>query len=106
MPPSCKFKLPPGPSGEPLFLVSSTRSGDRDVYTVGGRNWNLSPAEGALVPLTVVTVTSTVPAGSAGPVAVIRESETDLEPVSANAPYLTAVAPAKPQHGMVTLRTS
>jgi hypothetical protein len=103
MPPSCKVTLPPGPRGPPLFLVSSTRNGGRDVYTVGGRNWNLSPAEAALVPLNVVTVTSTVPAASAGLTAVICESETKVKLVAAGAPNLTAVAPVNPHPVMVTV---
>jgi hypothetical protein len=56
-------------------------------------NW--SAADAALVPLGVVTVTSTVPDGSAGLTAVIEVSEFAVKLAAATAPNLTAVAPVK-----------
>jgi hypothetical protein len=56
-------------------------------------NW--SAADAALVPLGVVTVTSTVPEGSAGLTAVIEVSELTVKLPAATAPKLTAVAPVK-----------
>ena len=71
-------------------------------FTVGGvkANWSAGPM--ALVPSGVVTVTSTVPTGSAGVVALIDVSDTttngaDLPPKS------TPVAPVKPLPRMVTV---
>ncbi|KRB26617.1 hypothetical protein ASD94_14065 [Acidovorax sp. Root70] len=49
----------------------------------------------ALVPPTVVTRTSTVPALPAGAVAVICVAELTVKPVAAVAPKVTAVVPAR-----------
>jgi hypothetical protein len=64
-------------------------------------NW--SAAEVALVPLDVVTVTSTVPAGSAGLTAVIELSELTVKLAAARVPNLTAVAPVRALPVMVTV---
>jgi hypothetical protein len=78
----------------PVFLVSSRRDGTKALYLPAVKvNW--SAADGALVPLDVVTVTSTVPEGSAGLTAVIEVSELTVKLPAATAPKLTAVAPVK-----------
>ena len=64
---------------------------------------NLSALLVGLAPLGVVTVTSTVPALSAGEVQVMEVSETTLTLVAAVTPKLTAVAPVKPTPLMVTV---
>ena len=56
----------------------------------------------ALVPPAVVTVTSTVPAPSAGEVAVIDVALLTVKPAAAVPPKLTAVAPVKPVPVIVT----
>ena len=71
--------------------------------TVGAaRNVNWSAAPVALVPPGVVTVMSTVPALSAGEVAVIDVALLTVNAVAAVAPKLTAVAPVKPVPVIVT----
>jgi len=57
----------------------------------------------ALVPPGVVTVTLTVPALSAGEVAVIEVDELTVKPVAAVLPKSTAVAPVKFVPVIVTL---
>ena len=54
------------------------------------------------MPPTVVTVTSTVPAGLAGEVAVIWVFESTVNEAAAVAPKATAVAPVKPVPVMTT----
>ena len=61
-----------------------------------------SADEVADVPPGVVTVTFTVPALSAGLVALIELDELTVTPVAAEAPKSTAVAPVKPLPGIVT----
>ena len=61
-----------------------------------------SAEEVALVPPGLVTVTSTVPAGSAGTVAVIEMYDV-TEYVAAPVPNLTLVAPVNPVPVMVTV---
>ena len=56
-----------------------------------------------LNPLGVVTTTSTVPAGSAGEVAVIEVAETTVTLVATPAPKLTALAPMNPVPVTVTV---
>ena len=63
---------------------------------------NLSAADTALLPPTVVTVMSTVPAVSAGEVAVICVALLTVNVVAAVAPNITAVAPVKFVPAMVT----
>jgi hypothetical protein len=59
-------------------------------------------AEVALVPPTLVTVMSTVPAACAGEVAVMEVALLTVNVVAAVAPKLTAVAPVKPVPVIVT----
>jgi hypothetical protein len=54
------------------------------------------------VPFGVVTLTSTVPAGAAGEIAVMVVELMTVTPVAALAPKWTAVAPVKPVPVMVT----
>ena len=63
-------------------------------------NWSAELV--TLVPLGVVTVTSTVPAELAGEVAVIIVALTTVTPVAAAPPNITAVAPVKLVPVMVT----
>jgi hypothetical protein len=63
-------------------------------------NW--SPEVAALVPPTVVTVTSTVPV-PAGETAVIELAELTVKLVALVAPNLTAFAPVKPVPLTVTV---
>jgi hypothetical protein len=66
------------------------------AVTVGTpKNVKLSAALVAVVPDGVTTVTSTVPAGSAGETIVIDVAELTTRPVPGVAPKLTAVAPVK-----------
>ena len=64
---------------------------------------NVSAALVALVPLGVVTVTSTAPAACAGEVAVIEVALTTAKLAAAVPPNDTAVAPVKLLPVMVTL---
>src|SRR5437879_4115634 len=102
VPPIARFKLPPLPSLVPVFLVSSNLAGVTAVYTLGGWNWKLSDAETALVPASVVTATSTVPAAWAGLTAVTCVSDTTVKLVAVVAPNLTAVAAVNPHPPIVT----
>ena len=71
---------------------------------VGGAvkvNWSATLV--ALVPPATLTVTSTVPADSAGEVAVIEVVELTTTPVPATVPNFTPVTPLKPVPVMVTL---
>jgi hypothetical protein len=70
------------------------------LFTVGGVKMNSSAVVAALVPSGVVTVTSTVPTGSAGVVALIEVSESTTNGADV-LPKLTAVAPVKPLPLMV-----
>ncbi len=63
---------------------------------------NSSAGEVALVPPGVVTMTSTVPAGPAGEVAVTDVAEPTVKVVAPFEPKLTPVAPMKPVPVMVT----
>ena len=70
----------------------------------GATNVNWSAVFGMLVvPFGFATVTSTVPAASAGDVAVTCESSTTEKEVAAVVPNLTAVAPVKPVPVMFTV---
>jgi hypothetical protein len=76
------------PAAGPLLGVT--------LVTVGApTNVNWSFALVALVPPTVVTLTSTIPATCAGDVAVIVVALLTVKPVAAVAPKSTAVAPVK-----------
>ena len=61
-----------------------------------------SATEAALVPLGVLTMTSTVPAAADGDKAVTSVAEPTVYDVAAVLPKLTAVAPVKPVPLMVT----
>ena len=61
-----------------------------------------SAAELTLVPAGVVTVTSTVPCGSAGVTAVICWSDTKVKVVASVAPNLTEVTPVNDEPLIVT----
>ena len=79
-------------------------AGGLALVTVGGAtkvNWSAAPV--ALVPPGVVTVTSTVPADSAGAVAVILLELLTVYAPAAVPPKLTAVAPVNPVPVIVTL---
>ena len=65
------------------------------VTVGGGTKVNLSAADVVLVPPVVVTVASTVPAPSAGEVAVIEVVLFTVKLVAAVAPKFTAVTPVK-----------
>jgi hypothetical protein len=56
-----------------------------------------------LVPAGAVTVTSTVPAGSAGEIAVIEVGDVTVKLVALVEPNVTAVAPVKLEPAIVTL---
>jgi hypothetical protein len=82
--------------------VSSRRDGTKALYFPAVKlNW--SAADAVLVPLGVVTVTSTVPDGSAGLTAVIEVSELTVKLAAATVPKLTAVPPVKPVPPMATV---
>jgi len=57
----------------------------------------------ALVPIGVVTLTSTVPSGSAGDTAVIEVEEFTVELTAAADPKFTAVAPLKLAPAILTV---
>jgi hypothetical protein len=80
--------------------VAGPESGRRR-FTVGGVKVNWSSVVMALVPSGVVTVTSTVPTGSAGVVALIEVSEITTNGADVP-PKSTAVAPVKPLPLMIT----
>ena len=69
--------------------------GERLVTVGAATKVNWSAADVALVPPTVVTLTSTVPALPTGVVAVIWVAELTVNPLAAVAPKVTAVAPVK-----------
>jgi hypothetical protein len=74
------------------------------AVTVGAPRYEKwSAADVAEIPPGVVTVTSTVPAGSAGEVAVIDVAELTVNEVALVAPNVTADAAVKPVPEMVTL---
>src|SRR5713101_1577971 len=93
VPPTTRLTLAPGPSGPPLSLVSSTRTGVIAVYTPGGAGGyvNSSTELTGLVPPAFVTVTSTTP-NPDGLVALIWVGPTTVN-VVAVPPNLTVVAP-------------
>ncbi len=62
-----------------------------------------SAPEAALVPLEVATVTSTVPAGPAGDVAVTWVAELTRYEVAASVPSSTELAPRNPVPVMMTV---
>jgi hypothetical protein len=68
----------------------------------GARKVNLSAELVALVPAEFVTVTSTVPSGDAGEVAVIDSSEFTVKLAAATPPKATAVAAVSPLPEIVT----
>ena len=71
-------------------------------YFLGASNLNFALDEGALVPLSVVTLTAAVPAASAGVSTVIDVPEEESIVASAE-PNLTAVTPVKLLPVIVTL---
>jgi hypothetical protein len=82
--------------------ASGPKLGSREVTTGRAANLNRFPDAAALVPAGVVTVTSTVPAFSAGEVAVICVLLSTVNDVAATLPKFTAVAPLKAVPAMVT----
>ena len=82
------------PEAVPAFGLTEVITGAPKVY--------LEPAEVLEVPAALVAVISTVPAASAGDVAVIWVSEFIVKLVAAVLPKLTAVTSVKPEPVMVT----
>src|ERR1700680_628637 len=80
MPPMDRVRLPPGPSGLLLDLVSQMRFGVKAVYTdgTGVTKVNWSPATIGLIPAPLVTLTSVTPAACAGVTAWISVSDSTL----------------------------
>ncbi len=64
---------------------------------------NRSLALAALVPPSVMTATSTVPALAAGETAVMEVSAFTVKPAAGTSPKVTAVAPVNPVPAMATL---
>jgi hypothetical protein len=77
--------------------------GETPVTVGAAKNVNWSALLVADVPPTVVTVTSTVPAASAGVTAVIVVALTTVKLAADTLPNLTALAPVKPVPVIVTL---
>lgn len=73
------------------------------VATAGAAKENWSAALAELAPAGVVTVISTMPATSAGAVAVIDVAEFTVNDVAATLPKSTLVAPVKLEPVMVTI---
>ena len=76
--------------------------GERLVTVGGGRYVKRSAEEVVLVPPGVVTVTSTVPADSAGTVAIKLVELVALTPVAGVVPNVTVTPGTKPDPVMVT----
>src|SRR5438105_2578031 len=102
-------KLTPVAAVNPLPLMVTwlppafgPKLGFREATTGRAANLNRSPGPAALVPAGVVTVTSTVPAFSAGEVAVIWVLLSTVNEVAATLPKFTAVAPPKAVPAIVT----
>jgi hypothetical protein len=103
------LKLVPAPVANPLPVTVTVvppalgpESGLTPV-TVGAANLKWSAEEIALVPLGVVTLTSTVPLVAGGETAVIELAELTVKPAAALAPNDTAVASVKLVPAIVTL---